>query len=492
MDLSEYLAALRKRWAVIVALALIGALAAFAYARSTPPSYTATAKVYVSLNNGETTSDLLQGSAFVKNLIDSYAALADMPVVLDAVAQDVGIDGPGRSLAGTVTANALLNTSIIEISVVDGSAERSAAIANSVATNLSETVERLSPTSESGGDSVSLDVVSEATVPAWPSAPRTKFLVATGGFVGLALGLVTALLWSALDTRIRTQRDIEALIADGTAILGSIPRSRRRGAPLAVVDDPLSATAEAYRKIQTNLSYIDVADPARAFVVTSSVPGEGKSTTARNIALTLAEGTRRVLLLDADLRRPSVSESFGLESSAGLTTVLLGRAGIDDVVQSVGVKNLDVLPSGPLPPNPHQLIESSAMRGLLKAAREAYDVVVIDTPPLLPVSDAAVLATMADGTILVVGGKRVRRQQLRQSLRSLSAVGGRILGVVMTFAPRSGLDGEFYGYRNERRGFTFPRPSRRRPERDDEGDALGSTSDPEPDETTRPTRARAS
>lgn len=456
MDLSEYLGALRKRWSVIVALALIGAVAAFAYARTTPPTYTSTAKVYVSLNNGETTSDLLQGSAFVKNLIDSYAALADMPVVLDAVAEDVGIDGPGRSLAGAVTADALLNTSIIEIKVVDGSPERSAAIANSVATNLSETVERLSPGAASGAQAVSLDVVSEATVPAYPSAPRTKFLVLTGALVGLALGVVTALLWSALDTRVRTQRDVEALVAEKAPILGAIPRSRRRGAPLAVLDDPLSSTAEAYRKIQTNLSYIDVADPARVIVVTSSVPGEGKSTTARNVALTLAEGTRRVLLLDADLRRPSVSQSFGLEASVGLTTVLVGRARLDEVVQNVEVDNLDVLPSGPLPPNPHQLIESTAMRDLLSTARSSYDVVVIDTPPLLPVSDAAVLTTMADGTILVIGSKRVRRHQLRQAMRSLDAVGSRLLGIVMTFAPRSGLEGEFYGYRAERRGLRLP------------------------------------
>lgn len=450
MELVEYANVLRRRWAVIVCSALVGALAAVAWAWSTPPVYTATAKVYVSLNTGESTSDLLQGSTYVKNLIESYAALTDMPVVLDPVAQDLGDDVTGRYLASIVSADSPLNTSIIEIKVDHGTPESAAEIANAVAEQLSTTVVDLSPATPGGEQAIAVTVVSPAEVPQYPSAPRTRLLTAAGGAGGLALSIALVLLWAVLDTRIRSAQDLE-MVSEGTGLLGAIPVVKRKVARVPATHDPLSTRAEAYRRVQTNLSFVDATTPARVLVVTSSIPGEGKSTTSINLASTFAESGSRVLLVDSDMRRPSIATTLGLEDAAGLTTALVGRSAMADLVQRYGPGHLDVLPLGPIPPNPHQLIASDATRDLLAAARSAYDVVIIDAPPLLPVSDAAVLSTMADGVVVVVGARRVRRQQLAQALRTLAGVEARVLGFILAFAPRSGPGGSYYGYSQSRR-----------------------------------------
>lgn len=463
MELVEYANVLRRRWTVIVGSALLAALAAFGWAWTTPPSYTATAKVYVSLNTGESTSELLQGSTYVQNLIESYAALTDMPVVLDPVAQELGADMTARRLATAVSADSPLNTSIIEIKVVDGAPDRAAQIANAVAQQLSTTVVDLSPGTPTGDQAIAVTVVSPAEVPGYPSAPRTRLLTAAGGAVGLALSVALVLLWAVLDTRIRSARDLE-MVSEGTALLGAIPVVKRKIARVPATHDPLSTRAEAYRRVQTNLSFVDATTPARVLVVTSSIPAEGKSTTAINLASTFAESGSRVLLIDGDMRRPSVAPTLGLEGAAGLTTVLVGRATMPDLVQRYGPGPLDVLPLGPIPPNPHQLIASDATRDLLAAARSAYDVVVVDAPPLLPVSDAAVLSTMADGVVVVVGARRVRRQQLTQALRALAGVDAPVLGFILAFAPRSGPGGSYYGYRTTRRRWPSLVPGKRRHE----------------------------
>ncbi|GAA4721736.1 capsular exopolysaccharide family [Promicromonospora umidemergens] len=461
MELAEYANVLRRRWPVIVCSTLLAALAAFGWAWTTPPSYTATAKVYVSLNTGESTSDLLQGSTYVKNLIESYAALTDMPVVLDPVADDLRTGTTGRELAEAVTADSPLNTSIIEIEVVDGAPERAAQIADAVAQQLSATVVDLSPATPSGGQSIAVTVVSPAEVPQEPSAPRTQLLTAASGAAGLALSIAIVLLWSVLDTRIRSAKDLE-MVSEGTALLGSIPLVKRKVARVPATQDPLSPRAEAYRRVQTNLSFVDATTPARVLVVTSSIPAEGKSTTAINLASTFAENGSHVLLIDGDMRRPSVAPTLGLEGAAGLTTVLVGRATMANLVQRYGPGPLDILPLGPIPPNPHQLIASDATRDLLAAARSAYDVVIVDAPPLLPVSDAAVLSTMADGVVVVVGARRVRRQQLTQALRALAGVEAPVLGLILAFAPRSGPGGTYYGYRTTKHRWAGVIPGSRR------------------------------
>jgi succinoglycan biosynthesis transport protein ExoP len=184
-------------------------------------------------------------------------------------------------------------------------------------------------------------------------------------------------------------------------------------------------------------------------VISSSIPGEGKSTIAINLAMSLADSGSRVILVDADLRRPSIAEYLGIEGGVGLTTVLIGRAEVEDVVQPLGKTALDLLPAGQIPPNPSELLGSMAMADLLEQLSGSYDMVLLDSPPLLPVTDAVVLSNLAGGALVVVGADRIHRPQLQQSLESLETAGAHLFGIVINKIARREAAAYAYGYGSE-------------------------------------------
>jgi len=197
--------------------------------------------------------------------------------------------------------------------------------------------------------------------------------------------------------------------------------------------------------LRTNLQFVQVDGPLRSLVMTSSVPREGKSTTTCNLAITLSQAGLRVCLVEADLRRPRAADYLGMIGAVGLTDVLIGRVALEDAVQTWGQGMLDVLPSGPLPPNPSELLSSRAMTELMTTLHERYDLVLIDAPPLLPVTDAAILSTVADGAVLCVHAGKTRRDQLEQAAGALRSVDAKVLGVVLTMVPTKGPDA-YQGY----------------------------------------------
>lgn len=444
MDLREYVLALRKRWPVIVALTVIGGFLAYAYAHSLTPVYKARADVYVSLNGGQTAGDFVQGSTYVQNSIQSFVQLANMPIVLNQVVDELGLDRSVSNLSGSVSASNPLNTFIIQVAVTDSDPRRAALVANSVAAHLGSTVHDLSPTIASGAKAVSVSTIAPATPPKYPFKPNKRFIVAGGLALGLACGLVLALSAAALDTRVRTTADVAKL--SSYPVLGTILRARDgRSARTTMLQEPHSARAEGFRRIQTNLQYLDTENHIKSIVITSSVAAEGKTTMAINLALTVAEKGTSVLLVDADLRRPALADALGMESAAGLTTILIGRAVFEDVVQPWGHENLHVLTSGELPPNPSQLLDSEAMHELIRTATKVHDLIIFDTAPVLPVVDASVLGRATDGVLMVVSLRKVRRQQVRSALDSVEVVGTRILGLVASGA-KDGPKSSSYAY----------------------------------------------
>jgi capsular exopolysaccharide synthesis family protein len=197
--------------------------------------------------------------------------------------------------------------------------------------------------------------------------------------------------------------------------------------------------------LRTNLQFIDIANRPKSLVISSSIPTEGKSTIAINLAVSLADTGARVILVDADLRRPSIAEYLGIEGGVGLTTVLIGRAEVEDVVQPLGTTSLDLLPAGQIPPNPSELLGSMAMADLLERLSASYDMVLLDSPPLLPVTDAVVLSNLAGGALVVVGADRIHRPQLQQSLESLETAGAHLFGIVMNKIARREAAAYAYG-----------------------------------------------
>jgi non-specific protein-tyrosine kinase len=287
-----------------------------------------------------------------------------------------------------------------------------------------------------------------ATVSTRPISPRVPLNIALGLLVGLGLGIGVAVLRDQLNTSIGGVADVEKLT--GAIPLGVVPYDSATTKQPLVDRDQHGARAEAFRTLRTNLQFADVDHPPRVIVVTSPLPAEGKSTSACNVALTLALGGARVVLVDGDLRKPAVGSYLGISSAAGLTSVLAGQHELRDVVVNYGRDTLAVLPSGPTPPNPSELLGSQQMADLLGILANHYDIVVIDAPPLLPVTDAAVLAAIADGAVLVLRHGRTRREEAQRAIQALAAVNAKLLGTVLNFAPKrsrgGGYDGYGYGY----------------------------------------------
>jgi receptor protein-tyrosine kinase len=263
--------------------------------------------------------------------------------------------------------------------------------------------------------------------------------------LGFLVGLGLALLRHRLDNTVKTADDVQDLT--GTGLIGTVLEdSRLDEQHVVTARDGHSLTAEAFRAIRTNLQFLNVDNPPRVIVVTSSVPGEGKSTLAVNLSTALAQSGSRVTLVEADLRRPRVTRYMGLVGGAGLTNVLAGTAELHEVTQPWGDGKLLVLAAGPMPPNPSEMLGSAQMRSLLQTLRETQDYVIIDTPPLLPVTDAAVLSVLADGCVITTRFGKTRREQLAEAAATLSRIDAKMLGVVLNRVPHAAAVARGYGY----------------------------------------------
>jgi capsular exopolysaccharide synthesis family protein len=445
VELSNYIRILRKSWILILSLALVGVAAAAGLSLVQTPQYSATSKVFVSTQSSGSVSDLAQGSNFTVQRVTTYSNLATTPIVLLPVIAELELEVDTGTLSQSIGVAAPTNTSIIEISVQNDDAVLAAAIANATAESLTDVVDRIeTPATVDATSAVKLTLVQQAGVPASPISPKVPINIALGLLIGLALGVGLAVLRQVLDTRIRNERDVE-LVTDATVIGGIVFDAKAASRPLIVQDDPRSPRAESFRTLRTNLQFLDVGQGGRSFVVTSSIQSEGKSTTTANLAIALADSGVRVLLVDADLRRPKVASYMGLEGSVGLTDVLIGRVALSDVVQEWGRGRLSVLPAGTVPPNPSELLGSAAMGRLVIELRSSYDVVLFDTPPLLPVTDAAILSRFVGGVILVVAAGHANRHHVGGAISALANVGSSVSGIVLTMLPTKGPDAYGYG-----------------------------------------------
>jgi tyrosine-protein kinase Etk/Wzc len=303
-------------------------------------------------------------------------------------------------------------------------------------------------------EDMSVEIVDRAPQPTAPISPNRKRIYLTAMIFGAMLGLASAMAVEQLDDSVKSPD--EARERFDLTVLGTIPQIKEPSARRVVEGtshrlvthiDPRSPVAEAYRSLRTNLAFARAHDALKTIVLTSPGPADGKSTTVANLAITFAQQGQKTLLIDADLRRAVLDQLFGAPREPGLTDVLVGRAKLADVVTQTEIPNLDVLGSGPFPPNPSELLGSQAMRDTLKEAREAYDIVLLDSPPLLAVTDAAVLSTMVDGAILVVRMGSTARTSVRRAKSQLHTVHGRLIGTVLNDVDfRAGLYGGGYGY----------------------------------------------
>lgn len=445
LDLRDYLRLLRRHWTLIVAGILSGLLIGGAFSVLSKPTYTAETQLFVAIQSSGSITELQQGNSFSQARVQSYVKTVDSPVVLQPAIDSLGLSETTEQLASRVTASTDLNTVLIDISVVDGSPAQAAAVAQAVADSLIKAVDTLETPKKGGVSPVGLSVTKPATAPLAPSTPNTRVNLLLGLFVGLGAGILIAFFRTTLDNRIRGEADLRR-VTDKPLLGGIAFDQDATRKPLLTQAAPQSPRAESFRQLRTNLQFANISGQANTVLVTSSLPGEGKSTTATNLAIAMAEAGQSVCLIDADLRRPMVSEYLGLERNAGLTTALLGVADVGDLLQAWGGDSLFVLTSGQVPPNPSELLGSAEMKQLLDRLEATFDTVIIDAPPLLPVTDAAVLSQHVGGVVVVVGSQKLRTQELERSLNALAMVGANVLGVVLNRLPGKGPDAYSYSY----------------------------------------------
>lgn len=470
MQFRDFLAILRSRWITIVLAILVVLGAATAATLSITPMYTASARVFFSAE-APSDDDGRTGGTYVITTSDlsTYLEVLNSPMVMDPIREDLGLQGvPFR-----VSAEIPGGTPILRITAVAPNPEQAAAVANAVGPQLASVAGRFSVLLASSGQDVETTAITPATPPSSPSSPDVPRNLALGLLTGLVVGVGLALVRHGLDTKVRRESDVKAL--SDRPVLAHVPYDKAsREQPLVMENDPHGLHAESVRRLRTNLLFVDVTTRKHSFVVTSALPSEGKTTTTINLAMAMADAGARVLLVDADLRNPSVARTMGLEGAAGLTTILLGRATVDDVVQQWRGTTLSVLPAGQVPPNPSELIASAAMEALFAELAQRYDFILIDSPPVVPVIDAVLLNRLTGGTLMVVALERTTKKHLASALKSLATVDVKVAGFALNMVPTRG-ESSYYGY--GRGAYGTP------PETDQDS---GATEVPRPGSTTVP------
>lgn len=494
-DLRQYLQILnRRKWVVLATLAVVVALAlAYSYLKS--PAYTATATVLVPQQQPNSavniSSSALQDPSALQRELSDQQQFAEGDAVKSTAAKALGYS-PDVSVGTSTTAD------VLTFQATSGSAQAAADIANTYAkayitahrTNqvdqytqqitalqnsisslrakqatvapsdpqysaLQQSINTLTQSVEQTQaetqvvSQVGPSIVNAAVVPSSPSSPKPVRNAIIAIFVGLILGVGLAFLRERLDDGI-TSRDVAQRAAGNRPILGLIPLVeswRAKGAHhLAIAEDSHSNVAEAYRTLRTAVQFVGIDQPKKVIAVTSSRPEEGKTTLTANLALSFARAGQKVIVISGDLRRPRIHDFFGLTNSSGLTSLLLGVASSSEVVLPVaGEPGLSVVPSGPVPPNPAEILALNRLVDVVDELARGADMVLIDCPPLLPVADALLLSRLADGVLVLASARTTSRRELARTFEMLDQVDAPSMGLVLNEVPASG-SGYGYGY----------------------------------------------
>jgi len=511
LDISHQLSIVRTRLPLLVVAVLLAASVAYLLSGLQPKVYEARTTLLAGLSLSEANPNFDQ-LLVSQRLSATYASLATTTPILEKVIERLDLDVTPVQLAKRVAATTAGDSSLLTVSARELTPMEAAALANAVASELiaasptvqgQETevlesidedlrsireeiraaqtdvsalleIEDRTPSqaaalaslrdrlislrstyatllSLSSGDSPNrLTVIQPALIPDSPVAPRPLLDAGLAAIAALLAVSGIVFILEYLDDALKNPEAVEATL--GLPTLGMITRMPRRGREsfyrLPTLLHPRSADAEAYRTLRTNIDFAVVDQPARTILVTSAVPSEGKTVTASNLAVVMAQAGRRTLLVDADLRNPAVHGIFRLPNDLGLTDLLRGTVGeVALVARATEQSNLAVLTAGALPPNPAELLGSQRMRSVLEGLAREYETVVFDSPPVVPFTDAAVLSAFLDATILVVAVRRGRRGQLRSAREALARANARVVGVVLNGLPRHAQPdyGPYYG-----------------------------------------------
>ena len=492
MEIRQYATLLRKWSWLIILMIVVAGITAYVVSKSSTPVYQASATLMVNQATSPTSAAAYNDILTSERLARTYANLLVSQPVLDETAQRLGVTP--RTLAGAVTVTPIRDTQLLKIKVEGIIPELAAEVANTLPTvfiernaemrlgriaesrvkleeeiaateaNLADTQQQLDTLTDdtqrprletslaqyrntysslvasfqqvklAEAQATNNIVVAEpATVPISPIRPRTSTNVMLAVIVGALLGLGIAFLAEYLDDTVKTPDDVTRVA--GLATLGTIAQLKESGGTRQLVAwlQAKSPESEAYRTLRTNIQFSSVDKPIRSLLVTSSGPGEGKSTTTANLAVVLAQTGQRVIVVDTDLRRPVQHKVFGVPNNVGMTTALLAgdNVSLEGYLQPTEIETLSVLTSGPIPPNPSELLGSHRMENLVSTLTESADIVLFDSPPVLAVTDAVVMARHVDGVMLVVDAGHTNEHALALAAGELQKSGVNLLGVAL-------------------------------------------------------------
>ncbi len=457
MELTDYWKVLRAHWISVIAITVLGGIVAYGWTLTQTKVFSADASGIISVGVNKDLGTAMAGESYSKSRAKSYLDVAKSRSVAETVIQDLKLQGTSpEQLISRISAQNPQDTATLKFSAQASSPERARDLAEAWVRAVGEQVAELEKGSNSSETSiVSFRSLDAAQLPTTPTSPNTRLALMIGVVAGLLLAIGYAMLRNIFDRRVRSAVQLEA--ETGVAVIGTIPFHNnfdgvnrlvlsRGGNDLENKNHQDYAVAEAIRELRTNLQFMDVDEPPRIIVVTSALPGEGKTTVVANLAQTIAASGQRVVVVDGDLRRPTVAKTFGLLTNVGLTDVLIGRATLNDVLQPWGESgDLFVLGAGSVPPNPSELLGSNVMRTLLEDIAK-HAIVLVDAPPLLPVTDAAILTARTDGALVVSRAGKTTYDQLKRALQNLERVKGRPLGLIINGVSRKSSKGEDYGY----------------------------------------------
>ena len=441
IDLREILFLLLRRWYIVAICFIFVTISTFLVTSYyLTPIYRSEATLFLGKESGNVGGISIGDIQLNNQLIADYRELLKSRTVAERVGEK--LDVSPNKLLSSVDVRTVKDSRIFKISYEDSNP----VLAKEVVIELSNEIQELA------ADIIEVKnvmVVDEASTPRIPVKPNKKMNVAVAGLLGLMLGVGLILLLEFADHTFKKPDEVEKHL--GLNVVGTIPKFRggKRGKSkaknrkelekeylknLITKNDPKAAATEAFRELRTNLHYINIDKEVKTIVLTSPSMGDGKSVTAANLAVTLARSGKKVLIVDADLRKPKVHHYFGVKNNIGLTNILTYTR--DNVkakaIEKTETTNLDIITSGPVPPNPYEMLSSVKMQNFIEGVKEEYDIVIFDTPPVGQVTDAAILAGLADGTILVLASSNTRIDMAKRACKALEGVNANMVGAVLT------------------------------------------------------------
>lgn len=443
IDIREILIILLKRWYLIAICFILATGSSFAITKFyLKPIYKAQTTLFLGKESEKVASLSIADIQVNNQLVSDYRELLKSNLVAESIEKKLGVKA--SKIKSSVNVQTVKDSRIFSISYEDTDPKLASDVVNELALVIKQLASDVIQVKN-------VKVIDTAKVPQNPVGPSTKKNVGVAGIAGLALGAAMIILLEMLDNTFKKPEEVERKL--NLNVIGAVPKfeGAKRGQNkkkdqkqleqdylknLITKNDPKAPASEAFRELRTNLHYKSVDNELRTVVVTSPSLGDGKTVTAVNMAVTLAKSGKKVLIVDADLRKPKVHLYLGLDNQKGLTNLIKGDVNDKDikslVVSPDGMQNLSVVPSGPIPPNPAEILSSSKMQKLLESLKEGYDIVIIDTPPVGQVTDAAILAGIVDGTILVLASSQTRIEMAKRAKKALESVKSNVIGTVLT------------------------------------------------------------